>query len=54
MLYSFVLIEIAVIVAVGIYLLVLITRFVKAHQKGAQALTMIAEKIEMRDQTRNS
>jgi hypothetical protein len=34
-----------IVVAVGIYLLVLLTRFVKAHQRGAEALEVIAKKI---------
>lgn len=34
-----------IVIAIGIYLLVLLTRFVKAHQRGAEALEAIARKI---------
>jgi hypothetical protein len=33
------------IFAVGVYLLVLLARFVKAHQRGAEALEAIARKL---------
>ncbi len=37
----------ATVVGIGVYLLVLLTRFVKAHQRGADALEAIARKLPM-------
>jgi hypothetical protein len=39
------LLYLSAIFAVGIYLLVLLTRFVKAHQRSADALEAIARKL---------
>ena len=33
------------LISIGIYVLVLLTRFVKAHQRGAEALESIAKKL---------
>ena len=41
----FILAYFAVVLGVGIYVLLLATRFVKAHQRGAEALETIAKKI---------
>ena len=37
----------ATILGVGIYFIVLATRFVKAHQRGAAALEAIAQKLSL-------
>lgn len=42
----FILVYIVVIIVVAIYVLVLMTRFVTAHQRGAQALERVAASME--------
>lgn len=34
-----------VVIGIGVYVLVLLTRFVKAHQRGSDALEVIARKL---------
>jgi hypothetical protein len=41
----FILLYLSAIVGVGVYLIVLLARFVKAHQRGAEALEAIARKL---------
>ena len=47
----FVIAYFAMVLAVGVYVLLLATRFVNAHQRGAAALENIARKLPASPQT---